>query len=280
MIRQSFPIVLAGSLVLTFAASIAVHGQASPDPQTLVNNAVHNELAPTARLNFRFTLQKSDEKGVTTKEIVETKDGDVARLVSHGDRPLTADEQAVEKKRLDDLLADPAKQARRHKREQQDAKRGDELVRVLPNAFVYKFGSMEQGPDGPAYRLTFQPNPNFTPPDYEARVFHGMAGDLWIDQRQQRMVRFDAHLISDVEFGWGVLGKLFKGGTILVEQKDVGHNHWEQIHLKLNLTGKEMMVKDLKEQTTEDESNFHEVPSTWTYKDAIHFLESNNSPTQ
>lgn len=253
-----------------------LHAQEPVDPEQVVKDAVFNELAPGNRLNFRFVIEKTDSKGVTTKEIVETKDGDVARLLSHGSQPLSAEEEQAEKQRLDALLADPAKQARRHKKEQQDAKRGDELVRVLPDAFVYKYAGMEQGPDGPAYRLTFQPNPNFNPPDYEARVFHGMAGELWIDQKEKRMVRFDAHLISDVEFGWGVLGKLYKGGTILVEQKDVGKDHWEQLHLKLNLTGKEMMFKDLKEQTTENESAFHEVPSTWTYQDAVHFLENSS----
>ena len=273
MPKQPLPILLAGSLIFAAAISRPLFAQAK-DPQSLVRQAVQNEASDQGHLTFRFILTKTDEHGTSTKEIVETKDGDVARLISHGDQPLTPEEEAAEKSRLDDLLADPAKQAHRHKREQQDAKRGDELVQVLPSAFLYKFASMEQGPNGPAYKLSFQPNPNFTPPDYEARVFHGMAGDLWIDQKQERMVRFDAHLISDVEFGWGVLGKLYKGGTIMVEQKDVGSNHWEQIHMKLNLTGKEMMFKDLKEQTTEEESSFHQVPKTWSYQDAVRFLES------
>jgi hypothetical protein len=268
-------ILLAGSLLLTVSAAPA-HPQ--EDPQSLVRRAAHNELdGNDQHLTFRFILKKTDEKGTTTKEIVETKDGDVARLIERNGQPLTPDEENVERKRLDDLLADPDKQARRHKREQQDAKRGDELVQVLPNAFLYKFSAVEQGPNGPAYKLSFQPDPRFTPPDYEARVFHGMAGDLWVDQKQTRMVRFDAHLISDVDFGWGVLGKLYKGGTITVEQKDVGSSHWEQTHMKLNLTGREMMVKDLKEQTTEDESSFHLVPSSWTYQDAVHFLQSQSA---
>ena len=46
-----------------------------------------------------------------------------------------------------------------------------------------------------------------------------MEGELWVDVGQQRMVKLDAHLVSDVNFGWGVVGQLFKGGTILVEQK-------------------------------------------------------------
>lgn len=273
MSKPPFLILLAASLLFATAPPHLVSAQAK-DPQSLVRQAAKNEADDNNHLTFRFILTKTDDHGTSTKEIVETKDGDVARLISHGATPLTPDEDAAEINRLNDLLADPAKQARRHKREQQDAKRGDELVQVLPSAFIYKFADMVQGPDGPAYKLTFTPNPNFIPPDYEARVFHGMAGELWVDQKQERMVRFDAHLISDVEFGWGFLGKLYKGGTILVEQKDVGSDHWEQLHMKLDLTGKEMMFKDLKEQSTENESAFHAVPSSWTYQDAIRFLES------
>jgi hypothetical protein len=255
----------------------AVYAQAwtpTQDPEILIRRAVHNDLNTHDGLDFRFTLRKSDEKGVTTKEIIETKDGDVARLIAIGDKPLTPEQDQAELRRLNDVLAHPEIQQRRHKREQADSSRGDELFRVIPDAFVYKYIGMGQTQSGPAYKFSFVPNKNFDPPDYEARVFHGMAGELWIDQKQERAVRFDAHLISDVEFGWGVLGRLYKGGSIVVEQQDVGHNHWEQSLLKLNLKGKEMMFKDLDESTTEEETHYEQVPNTWTFQDAIHALEA------
>jgi hypothetical protein len=36
---------------------------------------------------------------------------------------------------------------------------------------------------------------------------------------QERIVKLDAHLIDDVNFGWGILGKLYKGGSLTIEQK-------------------------------------------------------------
>ena len=51
-------------------------------------------------------------------------------------------------------------------------------------------------PSGPAWRLSFMPNEKFIPPDREAQVYHGMAGELWIDCAQKRMSRLDAHLIA------------------------------------------------------------------------------------
>ncbi len=254
------------------------HAQASPPEDTvaLVRDASWNEMhaSNTSNQPFRYRLHKTDEKGSSSKEIVETRDGDVARLLELKDRPLTADQQQKELARLSNLLAHPELQEHRRKKEKEDSNRADEMVRLLPDAFLYTNLGIVPGPSGPAYRLSFKPNPAFIPPDREAELYHGMAGELWIDVAEKRMTKLDGHLISDVNFGWGVIGRLYKGGTILVVQKDVGMHHWEQIQLQLNLTGKILMVKDLSIKTTESASDFHPVEKEMTYQDAIHLLQS------
>ncbi|MBV8632789.1 MAG: hypothetical protein JOZ83_17830 [Silvibacterium sp.] len=244
------------------------------DPTALVRRASKNELAPGHGHPFRFKLRKVDDGKITTKEIIETKDGDVARLIAVGDQPLPPDAQRAEIDRLNNLLAHPEIQEHRHKKEQEDSNRENEMIRLLPDGFLYHFEDMVQGPNGPAYRLSFKPNPNFQPPDREAEVYHGMAGELWIDQHEERVVKLESHLIDDVNFGWGILGRLYKGGSILVEQKDVGEGHWEGTHMKLNLHGKALMIKTLTFETTEDSSDFEPVPTEWSYKEAVHTLLS------
>jgi hypothetical protein len=245
------------------------------DPVALVRAASWNELHASNKGNpFRFRLRKQDENGATTKDIIETKDGDVARLVAVNDQPLTPEKAKAERARLDNLLAHPELQTRRHKKEQEDSSRSNEMIRLLPDAFLYTYRGIVNTANGPAYRLSFQPNQNFIPPDREAQVYHGMAGELWINVAEKRMSKLDAHLISDVDFGWGIVGRLFKGGTILVEQQDVGGGHWESAHLKLNLNGKILMFKNLVIRSTEDGSDYKPVSNTLTYQDAIRMLES------
>lgn len=244
------------------------------DPVALVRAASWNELHASNNTHpFRFRLRKQNENGSTTKEIVETKDGDIARLIAVNDQPLTPERAQAERTRLDNLLAQPELQVHRHKKQQEDSNRSNEMVRLLPDAFLYTYRGIVNTPNGPAWRLTFEPNEKFIPPDRQAEVYHGMAGELWIDCAQKRMVRLDAHLIADVNFGWGMIGRLYKGGTILVIQKDVGDNHWEATHLKLNLTGKILMIKNLVIQSTEDASDYKPVSTTLTYKDAVHLLD-------
>ena len=279
---------------LTVLATLAIFALMSPlreafaqgddaarDPVALVRRASQNELkSANGNHPYRYQLHKIDDNKVTTKEIVETKDGDVARLIAVDDKPLDADTQKAEIDRLTNLAAHPELQAHRHKREQEDSNRANEMIRLLPDAFLYKYEGVVDGPNGQCYRLSFQPNPNFKPPDREGEVYHGMAGELWIDKGQERMVKLDAHLIADVDFGWGILGRLYKGGSIMVEQADVGDHHWETTHMKLSLTGKALLIKSLNFQTTEDASHFEPVPPEMGYQNAIKMLLNNSDSAQ
>lgn len=280
------PLVTAAALL--FSVSIASRPALSQgddaafksDPVALVRDASYNELKPGNAPRYRYQLRKTDEKGTTVKEIIETPDGDVARLLSRDDKPITGDALQAETDRLNNLFAHPEVQARRHKKEQEDSGHADNFIKLLPDAFLYQYQGIVDGAKGPAYRLTFVPNPKFVPPSREAQVYHGMAGELWIDVKEKRMVRFDAHIIQDVDFGWGIVGRLFKGGTIQVQQEDVGDGRWEAISMKLNLTIKILMVKTMLMRTTETTSDFVPVPPNTDYKGAITILKSLPPPMQ
>jgi len=244
------------------------------DAKQIVQHASFNELqASDGGHPFQYRQHTLDDGKESVKAIIETRDGDISRLLEVNGKPLDPQAAQKESDRLKKLLDNPEEQARKHKSEQADSARSNEMVRLLPDAFVYTYEGMVAGPSGPCYRLKFKPNPAFQPPDRQAEVYHGMAGELWVDQAQQRMARLDAHLISDVNFGWGVVGKLFQGGTILVKQKDVGVHHWETTHLELHLAGKILLVKSLKIESIEDSGDFAQVPDAG-YKAAIDQLEA------
>ncbi len=269
-----------GVLLLPFAGAAqtlsADEAAFKADPVPLVRDASFNELHPagTSKHAYQYRLRKTDEKGVTVKEIIETPDGDVARLMSRDDKPLSDEAEKAELDRLDNLYAHPEIQEHRHKKEQEDSDRADTMIKLLPTAFNYTYLGIVEGLSGPAYRLSFVPNPKFNPPSREAQVYHGMAGELWIDVREKRMAKFDAHLISDVDFAWGFAARLDKGGTILVEQKDVGDGHWEAANFKLNLTGKILMMKSLDMKTVEESTDFKPVPPGTDFRGAIQILKA------
>jgi hypothetical protein len=282
-------------LLVILLALLALPGTAQTDGPApasrgaaLVRRAIQNrEAAAKIHRPLRYLLRKTDDHRDTTKDIIETDQGDVARLIAINNQPLTAEANQAELDRLNTLANHPEIQEHRHQREQKDAARVNRLMHLLPDAFLYRDQGTTPCPAGAApgrtgeatcHHLSFSPNPRFEPPDVEANIFRGLAGELWIDQAQERLTRLDAHVIANVDFGWGILGKLDKGGTIQLEQTDIGGRDWELTTLKLSLKGKALMLKSLDIQLTEQASHFSQVPPGTDYRKAIRLLEKSEAP--
>lgn len=114
--------------------------------------------------------------------------------------------------------------------------------------------------------LNFRPNPTFQPPSLEARVFHGMEGEMTVDARQERLVVLKGHLMEDVKFGFGVLGHLDKGSTFEIGQTEVIPGQWEMTALHVDMKGKALLFKTIGVQVSENHSDFHRVPDDLTLK--------------
>jgi hypothetical protein len=259
-------------LLLPFAAR-RVFAQA-PDI-SLVQRALANELESSQDTQhpMRYRLHKTSPRLSTTKEIFETKDGAVARLVAMNDKPLGAVDAQKEQDRLDALLDDPGRQRHRKQSEDEDLARVTKVLRALPNAFTYRYIGSGVGPTGKVEKFAFEANPAFEPPDLETEVLTAMAGEIWIDASQERVARLDGHLTRNVEFGWGILGRLNKDGWIVIEQNDVGNHVWRIVHFRMAMTGR-IVVRTKSFDTTEEESNFTPVPLGSGYVQAIQLLKS------
>jgi hypothetical protein len=222
---------------------------------------------------MRYRLRKVSPRLSTTKLIAETKDGDVARLIAINDGPLSPEDQQKEETRLNTLIGDPSLQKHRQQREQDDSDRVRKVMRALPDAFLYQYAGIVDTPQGPSYRLSFQPNPKFDPQDIEAQILKAMAGELWIDCAQQRVTHLQGKRIHDVDYGWSILGKLDQGGTLLLEQADVGNHQWRTTHMVLVMNAR-VLFKSIKLDTTLELSQYSPVPTGINYQQAIQILRT------
>ena len=302
-----------GLLLMTFFAASPLAGRlmaqsAAPpavDAAALVRRAVANHLAAEAAHHpQRFVLHKKDDRRDYIQEIVETRQGDVALAIAANGALLSPAMHQAQIDRLDNLDANPDLQEHRRKREAEDNARADKLLRMLPDAFVYHYDStipcivttppnipipgaalpaVIAPPAAPAtaaqcYHLTFRPNPRWDPPDTESRILRGMAGDVLIEKSQERLTRLNARLITDVDFGWGIIGHLDKGGTVFLEQTLVAPDDWELTRMKLNLTGRALMVKPLSYHISEEMGHYSPVPAELDYHEAIRMLKAEPVP--
>jgi hypothetical protein len=265
------PLVLAGALSASLAQS------PSPDP-SLVKRALTNELAGARDTQhpMRYQLRKSSPRLITTKDIAETKDGAVARLIAIDDKPLGSSDEQKEQARLSGLVSDPSLQRHRKQSEDGDQGRALKVLRALPDAFIYQYAGPGAGPSGKVEKFSFKPNPDFEPPDLETLVLTQMTGELWIDPAQARVVRLEGHLQQDIDFGWGILGRLNKGGWIAIDQSDVGNRQWRIVRFQMVMSGR-VFFKTRSYDTTEEESRFVPLPVGLGYVQAIQMLQ--NSPS-
>ena len=247
---------------------------AKSDPHALVKAAIENELKDSYGHGppVRYLLRKKTRNTDTTKEIVETSQGGVARLIALHNQPLNATQTQTELQRLHKLASDPAAQQHRLHSEERDAARITAVMRLLPDAFLNQFEGSVKTPNGAAIRMTFAPNPHFSPPSFESRVLTGIRGEIWIDPTDLRVVRIEGHIFRTVDYGWGILGILHPGGTIRIEQVKTSECGWQLAHLRLNMTGKALMLKSLRVAVDETATDYHLVPTGWKYTDAIQWL--------
>lgn len=251
------------------------------DAQALVNRVLGNELraAQDTSHPLRYTLRKTSPRLTTTKIIIETKDGDVARLIAVNGQPLSADDDQKEQARLNELLADPSLQRRRKQSEDSDTARAVRVLRTLPHAFLYQYTGPADTATGQVYKFTFLPNPAFRAPDLETEVLTAMTGEMWIDPAHERVMHLEGHLQQDVDFGWGILGRLYKGGWIRIDQADVGAGAWRIVQFQMQMSGR-VFIRTRIFDTTQQQSQFAPVPIGLGYAQAVQMLLTNNNAGQ
>jgi hypothetical protein len=248
--------------------------------QALVDRALASELraAQDASHPMRYRLRKTSPRLTSTKDILETRDGDVARLVSIFDKPLNQADEQQEQARLDALLNDPSRQRHRKQGEEGDLGIVLKLLRMLPDAYLYQYAGAGAGLAGRVEKFSFRPNPNFSPPDLETQALKAMTGEIWIDAAQERVTRLEGHLEQDTDYGWGILGKLDKGGWIVIEQADMGGRQWRiaRFQMKMNMR---ILFKTKNIDTAEEMTGYAPLPAGLGYQDAIRMVRAGAGST-
>jgi hypothetical protein len=273
--RYRHPVFAAALMLIEAVAGLSAEepaAQLPAPPIELVRKAIANEMRnPKSSRYYMWMDCVVRPKGSQTKLMVKTPDGVIARLVAINNKPLTPEQRKDDDNRIDRLL-DPAKMREKAKQQNEDEQHSQRLLRALPVAFNYAYAGSETTPQGHnVVKLDFSPNPNFVPPDHETQGYQGMKGQVWIDTHVMRLAKLDGTLFRDVDFGWGLLGRLHKGGRLVIEQGDVGNGHWDTTRMELRFDGRVLMLKHLNLEVTETEWDFRPVPKM-TVQQALEML--------
>ena len=246
-------------------------------PQSWAQDAISNEIKvinSSDKMPLRYRQRKVGAKGDTTREIMASRDGNVARLVERDGQPLTAAEDADERERLNNLLASPDEFYRHHRKDLDMRDSVVKVVALMPEAMIYSYAPGQpqlKGSTGEVV-LDFHPDPNFHPPTMYAECLTGLEGRVWIDPRTRYLTRIEARVVRPVNMGFGILAKIYPGGTLALDQTKLGEDHWVYSHMDEHLTARVLMVKNYPEDSVMTSWDFRPMPALLSYQDAVREL--------
>ena len=282
-IARLLVVVLAGLVATSLAAGVpAKSAQDSTSAVELVRVTVANEVAAANdnSIKHMFRDHKKTGQGSQTRIYVETREAMVGMTIAYNDKPLTPQQLQGEDGRLARLVGNPEQLRRKQRQEKEEADRTLRIVKALPDAFLFDYDGTETGTaslGGEGIRLArlkFRPNPAFRPPSHVEEVLVGMDGFLLIDPDSRRIARIDGTLFREVNFGWGILGHLNKGGQFFVEQQNLGDGSWDIARMRLEFTGKILLFKNVAIKSDEVFSNFRRVPADTTFAQGVEMLKA------
>lgn len=241
-------------------------------PGNLVAQVVRTELAADNGDHSRWLYYDVDRKpaGAVRQWVAETGSGSVHRILFSNGQITTP---AAQHNSMDTFIHSPEAQEKQRKSGQADDKQSTELLQLLPDAFNWTIVSRDNG----TTLLHFTPDPAFKPPTWASRVFAAMAGDMRVDNAQQRIVSLQGRLIRDVKFCGGLCGSIHSGGTFNVERRQIAPAIWQITETHVHINGSILFFKSISEQEDDVKTRFHQLPANITLEQAESALMRQNS---
>ena len=239
-----------GILALSFSS---LHAQT---PQQIIQQVAEVERNADRNDHSNWTyLEESDKpKEHVLQWVAGTQRGSVDRVLEKDEQQLS---EARQREIIDKFLHDTKAQNKEVAEANHDNQQIDDLLKLLPEAFIWT----QTGATPTTTSLHFEPAPNFHPPTREARVFSSMTGDLVVDNQQHRICKIKGHLIHDVTFGGGLLGRLKERSSFALEQQQVGPSLWELTAIHVHLEGNALLFKSVSLQEDDKRSRYQPEPA-------------------
>ena len=248
---------LAIAFLITPALAVA------QSPRDLVRQAVQTELESSRNDHSHwlyFELDRQPEKSVK-QWVAQACTVSLERVIERDGRLLPESQQREE---MSSFINDPGAQNKKRKSGQHDDEQAAELLKILPDAFIWSI----EGEKESETLLHFKPDPQFHPPDLEARVFAAMEGEMAIDRQQHRIASLKGRLIHDVKIGFGLLGELKAGGIFDVERRELTPTVWEIVETHVHIQGHALIFKTISENEDDVKSHFKQIDQATSLQQA------------
>lgn len=223
---------------------------------------------------FRYRVHRVDPKEDTTRDLIESKDGTVGRLLQHNGQALTSGEDRSERERLAKLLASGDVDSKQ-KEQQRSRTYAVELIRAMPEAMLYTLTQGQPQLPGlgrPQFVFDFTPNPQFHPSTTAQGLLTGLAGRIWVDAADHHLVRMELEAKRNLDLAMGILARVYSGGTVEYDQRRIAENKYAYTHVRMHLRLRELMLKTVPYESDLTASDIQPLPVQPTGQEAIRTL--------
>ena len=238
----------------------AISGEPLPDIRALLEQLQQNEdkveeILDTYSYVQRSTKRELGKDGVIrdteseTRQLSFYKGYRISRVTERNGKPLTEKQQQDEDKDAEKRVEEIEKTIA--KREKEELKGGPprEDGQRVSIAEVLRASNLinprrERFRDRSVIVFDFEPNPNFNFKNAKSflKFFGKTAGVMWIDEQDKQVARLEAYLADSFNVGGGVLAKLRKGASFVLEQQRVNDEIWLPSVADINLSVRVLLV--------------------------------------
>lgn len=265
-----------GLLAIALAAPAWAQTPSAPAPSepalSLIRDVVYNEThAPERALHWEYRSERITPGQHIVREQVETSQGTVFRVVEQNGAPLDEAHRRQEEQRVEQTIQDPSALARVEREHRDDEERLMRALDLLPQAMLFEYRG---APQGDVAEIAFRPNPAYSASGFEPRIVHSLTGTLLVNTRSKRLIEVRGTVSERVDFGFGMIGHLEKGGSFLFHRRQLGDGAWKTDLVDVHVAGKLMLLKTFCKDQRETRSEFRPVPDGTTLAQAKDMLDA------
>jgi hypothetical protein len=273
--RQEYELMRVGRwamLLLVALATGAGWAQSSNDARRIVDTMLAHEGDPAEHRNKYMYLseERSERTGghLWMERVVETSMGKVRLLLAEDGKPLSADRQAVERARLENIAAHPNALQRREQATENDEQHAEQMLALLHNAFLFE----EPRTEGGDLRIGYRPDPAYQPKTTEEKILHAMSGAVLVDERTMQLHKIEGKIPADVSLGYGLMGTVHAGSSFSTAHEMEPGGEWKDAMVNTAIEGKAMLFKEIGRNEHVVHSEFERVPDDISVSEAVELL--------
>lgn len=255
----------------------SVAGVELPDIPTLLKELQANEEKVDNILEDYSYTEKTTKRELTdsgtlrgteseTYQLSFYKGNRIRRLIEKNGRPLSVEEQKDEDKevakRVEKIEKEIAKQEKKEAEQKYNGTPENEGQRIsiaeVLRASKLQNPRKEKLKGRNVIVFDFEPDPDFDFKNAKSflKFFGKTAGVMWIDEEDKQVARLEAVLFDSYKVGGGLLAKLRKGASFILEKERINDEIWLPSVADINLSVRVLLFGGVKVNQIIESSNY------------------------